>query len=74
MLSFSPLFAAVECATLVNPENGDVMVTGQTLGSVATYTCDDGFMLEGNENRECGPDGRWSGEEPICIREALIHA
>ena len=59
---------------LVDPENGKVQVTGQTLGSAATYICDDGFMLEGERSRECGPDGEWSDKAPICIGEALIHA
>ena len=58
---------------LDNPENGQVEVDGQTVGRNATYTCNDGFVIEGVATRFCGPDGQWIGEAPICIREALIH-
>lgn len=62
----------MECATLVDPENGQVEVTGQTLGSVATYSCEDGFVLMGDRARECGPAGQWSGEAPVCTREECM--
>ena len=58
---------------LDNPDKGQVEITGQTPGSTATYTCNDGFKLVGDESRECLYDGRWNGSEPTCTREALMH-
>ena len=58
---------AVECGRLRNPLNGHVRVTGIDFGSVANYTCNEGFsLLQGDAKRTCGPDGGWSGNEPTC--------
>ena len=37
-----------------------------TLGSIATYMCDDGYVLTGNSTRTCQADGTWSGDSPTC--------
>ena len=58
--------AAIECEDLDDPRNGDVKLTGTTVGSTATYVCDDGFVLRGNQLRKCLSNGRWSGNEPFC--------
>jgi CUB/sushi domain-containing protein len=42
-------------------------MTGVTVGSTATYTCNDNYQLMGASTRMCQPDGTWSGEEPMCI-------
>ena len=54
------------CPALTNPDNG--MVTWDSLapGGVATYTCDPGFILDGESTRTCGSDGTWSGMAPTC--------
>ena len=42
------------------------------LGTVATYECEEGFVLVGNENRTCTEGdstsviGEWSGGMPTC--------
>ena len=59
-------FAATDCGNLANPQNGAVLVTGTTLGSTATYTCEENFSLLGPSIRVCGSDGVWSGRAPIC--------
>ncbi|XP_064486743.1 sushi, von Willebrand factor type A, EGF and pentraxin domain-containing protein 1-like [Ornithodoros turicata] len=35
-------------------------------GSMATYTCDEGYELFGVPTRTCSQNGRWSGELPYC--------
>lgn len=35
-------------------------------GTVATYSCDEGYELFGNANRTCSPKGRWQGDLPFC--------
>ncbi len=39
--------------------------------TAATYSCNEGFFLEGNEIRNCGGDGSsmtglWDGTAPVC--------
>ena len=51
---------------IIAPENGQVSVEEVTFTSVATYSCDDGFMLNGNKRRTCQADGTWSGDNPTC--------
>ena len=54
------------CPELPDPSNGAVMVSGLTVGSTASYTCDDGFKLSENILRMCETGGVWSGSEPLC--------
>ena len=60
------LCTGTECDELKPPEYGDVKLSGLTIGSHATYACDDGFELLGNEFRTCEADGEWSGTDPNC--------
>ena len=63
------------CPVLMSPANGIVMVTGQTSGSTATYTCNSGFELlddtSGSNVRTC-EDGTWSRSEAQCIGIMLL--
>ena len=54
------------CPELPDPSNGTVEVSGLTVGSTASYTCDDGFKLSENMLRMCETGGVWSGSEPLC--------
>ena len=49
--------------------NGEVFTDGLDTGSVATYTCNDGYLLFGDKTRTCR-DGMWSGTEPVCVLNA----
>ena len=55
------------CPDLVDPVNGMVMVTGNSVGNTATYSCDDGFSLSGVDMVTCQDDGQWSDLPPICV-------
>lgn len=57
---------ASDCDPLKPPDNGDVVMSGTTIGSKATYSCESGFNLVGDEFRNCQDDGEWSGTEPTC--------
>ena len=40
----------------------------QLEGSMATYSCNEGFIPEGgDETRTCGSTGSWDGTAPSCI-------
>ena len=62
------LSAGVMCPTLSAPANGQVMWTGLTPDSTATYTCDVVFELNGVQTRTCQNDGTWSDDPPTCER------
>ena len=58
---------AVICPILIIINNGDIEVTARTPGETATYSCNDGYRLEGNATRTCQVSGDWSGQQPECI-------
>ncbi|KAK2150293.1 hypothetical protein LSH36_413g01017 [Paralvinella palmiformis] len=62
----APECQPITCQRLFSPINGDVKMTGVNYGDVATYTCKTRYELVGDETRLCDPDGRWSGEQPLC--------
>ena len=58
---------AVTCGALSSIANGSVATpAGAALGAVATYTCDGGYALTGDEERTCQASGVWSGAPPTC--------
>ncbi len=61
----------VSCPELTNPANGRVTVTGLEPFSTATYICDSGFVLFGDDIRTCSEEGVWSKDEPTCQREYM---
>ena len=46
---------------------GGVCYSGDSVGSVAVYFCDDGYTLEGDTTRECLSSGLWNGSTPYCV-------
>ena len=72
---FNPPFSTVVmCPTLVAPANGSLVLSGNTFGETASYTCNTGFILEGDSILTCGGDGQWSGSPPVCNRKKVISA
>ena len=55
----------------MEPENGQLDLEGVTEASTATYSCNIGFTLNGDQTRTCGSDGSWSGSEPSCQGKSL---
>ena len=65
----NPIPFPVVCLSLPALNNGIVSYNDLTLGldTVATYTCDTGYTLNGvTTTRTCGSDGVWSGADPVC--------
>ena len=57
---------------LSDPENGMATFDSVSLGSVATYTCNQTYNLSGPAKRTCvriGANTVWSGEAPMCERK-----
>ncbi len=65
----------VICSDLSSLANGDIDYGGggstnsRPVGTVATFTCDTGYTLNGGTTRTCGSDGVWSGSAPVCQRK-----
>ena len=65
------------CTELTEPMNGQIDYSTDSVapfefGTVATYTCSQGYELDGNPTRTCGgdgtsPNGTWSGSSPACV-------
>ena len=58
-----------DCCSLPNPVNGQVEFNDARVGSVANYSCNVGYTLNGTSTRTCEADGEWSGDPPTCDRE-----
>ena len=63
----------IDCGPLGHPENGRVSLSGTTYNSVATYSCDSGYGLIGNNTRTCLGTGNWSGRKPTCMSKLGSH-
>ena len=67
------------CPTPPDINFGMVVVTGNSIGDTATYTCDSGYELIGDSVRTCAklptdpsmPD--FQPEEPFCHREYCMN-
>ena len=62
----------VQCPELEDPSNGQVTETGLEPFSTATYTCNLGYDLIGDDIRTCSEDGEWTKEEPTCQRKSVL--
>jgi hypothetical protein len=61
---------ALECDSPPHVQNGNVSTNGDIVSSTAKYSCNDGYMLVGNDSLICtqrGSDTFWSGSIPSCI-------
>ena len=68
------LFSAIDCGNPPSPDaNGSVVNTGTSLGDTATYSCNDGFFLEGTTTIYCQNDGTWSDDAPKCNRQFVLY-
>ena len=54
------------CGALLPPINGSVFFENTTIGSMANYSCEQGFELIGVSSRTCQGDSTWSDLPPMC--------
>ena len=52
---------------------GVVCYSGDSVGSVAVYFCDDDYTLQGGSTRECLSIGLWNGTTPHCLETDGIY-
>ncbi len=72
MLCFLAVIPTV-CSDLPTPTNGESVgynnmgtMNNRPVGAVATHSCADGYMLNGEATRTCQSTGMWNGSEPSC--------
>ena len=76
LILLSNLFIVLTCPPLTAPDNGDIDCSlGDDgvphEGDTCSFTCDDGYDLNGTNARTCQNDGTWSGTQAMC--SAGIH-
>lgn len=66
---FSLFFAYVDCGKPQSIQQGDSNFVKTTYGSVVTYSCQDGYILNGQSAMKCDlQDGEpfWNSVPPVC--------
>lgn len=68
-----PFLSGRPCPLLTNLKNGYVSY-GCTIGvprygKTCHHSCNGGYNLKGNRERECLANGTWSGTEPTCEKD-----
>ncbi|XP_071897968.1 E-selectin isoform X2 [Anas platyrhynchos] len=65
-----PSCEAVTCSALTPIANGSVTCSNPsvnvTWGTNCTFTCEEGFILKGQDTLQCGSSGNWTEEQPSC--------
>ena len=56
----------LSCPPLPDIKNGQLIVAGNSPGTVAHYVCDKGFTLVGDNYRTCQISGEWTSMDPFC--------
>ena len=64
-------FSVSMCSNLEPPQNGNIVTTSTQFGGKATYSCTEGYQLEGDEVRTCQANGFWSGSAPFCSSKPI---
>uniref|UniRef100_A0A3Q4G2G6 Selectin E n=1 Tax=Neolamprologus brichardi TaxID=32507 RepID=A0A3Q4G2G6_NEOBR len=66
--SRSPTCTAVRCPLLEPPKNSHINCSSSesVYNSQCSFTCDQGYSLEGPELLTCGHHGNWTAEKPTC--------
>ena len=71
-LTYLLYWVVVDCGRLFDPEHGDVDISsGTVFNSIAMYSCDTGYMLDGVSTRVCVSEGIWIPEAPRCLSKLL---
>ena len=63
-------FSGITCDPPFVPKNGIARVKRKSFyGSLVSFSCDPGYILEGSNSLRCQDDGNWNGTEPVCKRQ-----
>ncbi|KAM4536515.1 sushi, von Willebrand factor type A, EGF and pentraxin domain-containing protein 1 [Odontesthes bonariensis] len=62
----APSCVPAECESPPSPEHGRANVTDSSLGSTVTYSCEEGYELQGEPVRRCVSGQLWTSDAPVC--------
>ncbi len=62
-----------ECDELESLENGAVSKSSNSVGSVASYSCEPGFIISGPRERVCQLSAAWTNPSPSCECEEITY-
>ena len=71
MKKFLIVSPKVQCKDLQDLDYGKVEYGEKYVGALVTYSCDHGYKLVGDSQRQCEHSGYWSGTKPECIKSKL---
>ncbi|EFX63084.1 hypothetical protein DAPPUDRAFT_119550, partial [Daphnia pulex] len=61
-----PVCEPIRCSDVQVPKHGTVSGTSSILDSRITFSCQEGYQLNGEEQITCRPDGTWS-HPAVCV-------
>ena len=64
--------SVINCGDPGSPSNGNSQVSGSTFGSTVNHTCNEGYELNGVNERECLANGSWSAPLPSCDSKWML--
>ena len=68
---FDILISGVTCDAIGDPEHGSLQYVGDSpqsmLNSIAVFTCDADYELDGVSDLVCLANGQWSADPPKCV-------
>ena len=71
MLIVAPVLccAVIDCGDPGTPQNGARTGNSFTFESTVSYTCNDGYELQGSATQTCQQTSRWTDQRPVCARK-----
>ena len=67
------LLVELTCPDESAPVNGLVTSAGPYKHKMTMdYQCNNGYRLQGNDHRVCGPDSHWQGDIPMCVSKSVF--
>lgn len=60
------ILIAVECRNLLAPGDGKIIGSNHSYNDEVSFSCNDGFILDGELTLRCQHDGTWSSAPPTC--------
>lgn len=63
----------VRCSKPESIARGYVSGTNYSFGAMVAYSCDKGFMIDGEKRRTCQANGEWGGALPSCQPVSCIN-
>lgn len=68
----TPFASSKECPPLQAPRNGILITSSRAAGGKAIFRCNEGYIIDGSEERICYPGNIWGGEQPVCRRMKTV--